>query len=298
VDRRKPLLINKYEEVTDKAPREVVQRRGMRVCPKVALSETLNIDRSGLSSADFTYALKATFDFVVADGRTSLPEFAVEFDGPLHGTDPASMARDRIKNAICRLFELPLLRIDATWLRPIRRFTLLAWLIEVNGLYWSWAAEQEAGRIPWAEEFYWPFIIELDDKGRIMDRPYDLALPAMLSMGSAYERGLTSAPVNETVTGEDDKGYTVAYSILPLSRGGYVIETARSWSFRFPPVSPRELTEDLATVATAEALERYERGDYVAHSDEQLASLRELTADEVWIRQGCLLSDAPDGERA
>jgi hypothetical protein len=169
------------------------------------------------------------------------------------------MARDRVKNAICRLLGLSLLRIDATWLRPIRRFTLLAWLIEVNGLYWSWAAEQEAGRIPWAEEFYWPFIVELDDKEGI-DRPYDLALPAMLSMRRAYERGLTSAPLNETVTGQDDKGYTVAHSILPVSRGGFIIETARCWSFRFPPVSPTELAEDLATIATAEALGHYERG--------------------------------------
>ena len=286
MDYRKPLLLNEYEEVTDQALREVAEKHGLRVCPKVALSEALDIDRAQLTGGLKNYALKASFDFVVADGRTTLPEFAVEFDGSWHHTDPETMRRDEKKNDLCRRLGLRLLRIDSAWLWEVRGATVLGWLIEVRKAYEQYL-DAHGDRFPYGEDFYYPFVVTLDDKGNIKDQPLDLTLPARQYMWDANARGITKSFSNETVRGRDERGYTVVHSILPLSSGGCIIETVRTWTFNFPPVDPHELAEDLSTVLTAERLRQYELGKYVPQSEEQLASLRQRT--EGWIREGAVL---------
>lgn len=57
MDYRKRLLLNEQEQVTDKALREVADTHGLRICPKVALSEALDIDRAGISGPLKSYAL-------------------------------------------------------------------------------------------------------------------------------------------------------------------------------------------------------------------------------------------------
>ena len=288
----KSLLVNRYEAITDQQLREAAAKRGMRVCPKVGVADVLKIEHSGISDEDYGYALKAHFDFVLAtDDEIAHPLFGVEFDGGRHRTDRRVATLDARKNALCQRFRFPLLRIDEAWLEPIRQWTILKWIIEVQALYDAWTQEQEEGHIPWTEDFYWPFVIETDNTGRIVDRPYDLAAEALTEMHMACRRGVTIAHVNETLTSEDDQGYTVAHGILPLTAGGYIIETARCWSFSFPPVSPSELAEDLVLVAVATTLRQYELGAYTPHSEEQLAALRARTNG--WLRQGMLLKDVP-----
>lgn len=286
MDYRKPLVLNEYEQVTDRALREVAGKHKLRVCPKVALSEALDIDRARLVGVLKNYALKASFDFVVADEQTALPEFAIEFDGYWHETDPKTMRRDQIKNHLCRRLGLSLLRIDSTWLYQIRRFTVLGWLIEVRKTYEEYV-DAQGNRFPFGEDFYYPFIVTFDDSGNIVDQPLDLTLPARRYMHNANVRGVTKKLLNETVRGEDERGYTIVHSILPLTAGGYIVATVRTWTFNFPPVTPHELAEDVATVLTAERLRQYESGEYVPQSREQLASLRERT--EGWIREGAIL---------
>lgn len=295
-DRRKPLIVNRYETVTDQQLREAAARHGMRVCPKVGMAEALNIERSGITSEEYTYALKANFDFVVVtDNENAYPLFAVEFDEPHHQTDPKTIRRDKMKNALCKRFRLPLLRIDEGWLRPIRRWTILTWIIEVQGSHNAWRQDQEEGRIPWDEDFYWPLIFEAGDKGRLGDRPYDLALDAIAALHDACARGVTTTLTEQMVSNEDENGHMVCYGILPLTSGGYIIEQGRCWAFDFHPVTRRDLAEDLATVAVAAALQRYEDGRYVPHSEEQLAALRARTKG--WRVEGAVFKDSPSGPR-
>jgi Protein of unknown function (DUF2726) len=289
-DGRKALLVNRYETITDQQLREASSRHGLRVCPKVGVAEVLNIQYSGITSEEYTYALKANFDFVVAtDNDVAYPLFAVEFDEPHHRTDPKTIRRDRMKNALCERFRLPLLRIDEGWLRPIRQWTVLRWIIEVQGLYDAWRQEQEEGRIPWEEDFYWPLIFDVDGQGRLVDRPYDLALEAIRALHEACARGVTTTLVEQQISHEDEHGYMVCYGVLPLAAGGYIIEQGRCWSFHFRPVTPRDLAQDLATIAVAEALRRHESGGYVPHSEEQLAALRART--EGWRVEGAVFSE-------
>jgi hypothetical protein len=110
--------------------RRLADRNGARVFPKVRIADVLDIADSGISDREYGYALRAHFDFVVAE-TDGTPHFAVEFDGPQHATDRATIQRDALKAALCQRGELPLLRIDAGYLRPSGRFTLLSWLVEL-----------------------------------------------------------------------------------------------------------------------------------------------------------------------
>src|SRR5262245_38456958 len=97
----RPLLVNPFEILTDEALREAAERTGYRVCPKVRIADVLKIDGSGIVDAEYRYALRAHFDFLVTSGERGLPEFAVEFDGPHHDSDLETILRDRMKEALC-----------------------------------------------------------------------------------------------------------------------------------------------------------------------------------------------------
>lgn len=79
----------------------------MRVFAKVRIVDALSIDRTGLPDPVWKYALQGHFDFLLADRTSSIPYFAVEFDGPSHWQDPDSMRRDVMKNLIWERLCLP-----------------------------------------------------------------------------------------------------------------------------------------------------------------------------------------------
>jgi hypothetical protein len=286
----RPLFANGLEAQTDKALHEVARRNGLRVCPKVGVAEVLQIHGSGISDAAYTYALKANFDFVVCDAETTWPLFAVEFDGPRHRTDPATIARDRVKDDLCRRFRLSLLRIDAQFLRRLRELTVLGWLVELWALHGDWLRAQSEGRIPWSEPFCYEWVGTPKQDGTL-GFAYDLSEGARSAIVGAYQRGILVKPSSEVVTGIDQDGYAVGYGLLELTSGGYIIAKARCRSFRFSPVTPAELVEELATVNAHEALEQFERGEYRPRTVSELAKLRRDTRG--WTRQGGLLDDLP-----
>ena len=147
VDRRKPILVNEYEEATDAALQDAASRSGARVMPKVRVADALNIENSGITSAEYRYALKSHFDFVVAR-ENEPPAFAVEFDGPNHDRDVTAIMNDNLKQSVCKKLGMPLLRVDAGYLRRIGRFTLVGWLAEIWFLSEDVYAAQERGEVP------------------------------------------------------------------------------------------------------------------------------------------------------
>ena len=125
MDRRRRLLVNEGEIRTDEALREAAEGIGFRVHAKVRLADALAVDRSGLSTEAYSYALWSHFDWVVADEKSSRPEFAVEFDGESH-VEAQARRRDALKDEICARLGLPLLRIDSEAYRPRRGAPSLA----------------------------------------------------------------------------------------------------------------------------------------------------------------------------
>lgn len=270
-DRRRPLLVNRHEVAADTALREAAARCGARICPKVRVADALHISRSGLSPDEYSYALKAHFDFVVASAEAGghLSAFAVEFDGPQHSTDPDARRRDGLKGRICDQLGMPLLRVDAGYLRRLGRFTLLGWLAELWFMNEAFCDAQRRGQVPQDEVFDYAAVVSAVERGRLVPFPYDPFRSARLGLirwSDQYRRG------PETLYGQDPDGYAVMVEMLRLTDDAVIIGIGRCRSFRFPPVAPTELAADLAVVDAVEKLERHRRGEHrPARADEAAA---------------------------
>jgi uncharacterized protein DUF2726 len=292
VDRRKPIL-NRSETATESALREAAEKNGARVFTKVRIADALSIDRSGLPDQVWRYALQAHFDFLLADTTSSIPYFAIEFDGPSHTRNPDTARRDAMKNLICERLWLPLLRVDAGYLQTVGRFTLVGWLVELWFLYEEFCAMQDRGEIPYDEPFMYFSIFEPAPDGRL-GRSYGLSDPARYLLWQAWVQGMCTQHAPEQLsTWDDQDGYSAAYALLPLTSGGTLVGSARCRSFRFPPVGPQELAGELAVVDLKDKLRRYRQGALRPTGATALAELRGRT--EGWLREGMPIS--PDAEK-
>jgi hypothetical protein len=83
---------------------EVASTLGAQVWAKMRVADALEIDRSGISSELYSYALRAHFDTLLV--RDNLARMAIEFDGPGHNA-----RHDNKKAALCDLFSLLLVRV-------------------------------------------------------------------------------------------------------------------------------------------------------------------------------------------
>jgi hypothetical protein len=140
-------ILNRSEEKTNLRLASLCASWGSRIFSKVRIADVLQIDNSGISNSDYTFALRAHFDFVVADAQTQ-PLFAVEFDGPLHATD-GQRRRDEVKNRLAARFGLPLLRVTDEYLdRQFRSIDLLSWFVECWFFAEAFQQAQNDGAIP------------------------------------------------------------------------------------------------------------------------------------------------------
>lgn len=145
-------LFNKYEELTYSKLNEVCEQNGAHVFAKVRVADVCPIENSGISDDDYSFALKAHFDFVITDQRY-IPLFAVEFDGPLH-REQRQKERDRCKDALCKRFNFPLLRINSNYIdRQFRGLDLLTYFIEVWFMSAAFDEAQAQGHVPYDEWF-------------------------------------------------------------------------------------------------------------------------------------------------
>jgi hypothetical protein len=295
---RKNLLFNEWEQQTDTALQEAAERCGVRVSLKVRVASALPVDNSGLTRKQFTYALRSEFDFVIADGASGTPQFAVEFDEHHHHTDPETMRRDRLKAQVCEHFEFPLVRIDSAYLRRERRFTLIGYLVEAWNLERGFDEAQADGQIPYDE----PFIIEnviADSLSGPADFPYWLDRPARLQMVAARRAGkLLSQTPEEILTPFPDEGASDAevvecWAVLELSAGGYVMGQARLRNFKvfISGVTPRTLASNVAVADAGRQLTLVLNGDQPAYEAADLRALRARTVG--WIHQAGRVSDPP-----
>jgi Protein of unknown function (DUF2726) len=289
VDRRRPIL-NRSEAAAELALRDAADKNDARVFAKVRIADALSIDRTGLPDRVWRYALQGHFDFLLAEKNSSIPYFAVEFDGPSHMRNPETIRRDAMKNLICERLCLPLLRVDAGYLRSVGRFTLVGWLVELWFIYEQFCAMQERGDIPYDEPFMYFSLFESTPGGRFRSS-YGLSDDARVSMWYAWSQGTCTQPGPEELsTWDDGDGYSMAHAILPLTAGGTLVGSARCRSFCFPPVGPGELAGELAMVDLGDKLRRHGQGGYRPTSELELSKLRQRTAG--WIREGLLIPDA------
>lgn len=301
MDRRRRLLLNAGEVATDKALSEAAERSGLFVLAKVRVASALEIDRSGLTDREFSYALKSEFDFVIADGDERLPQFAVEFDEPHHLTEPTTIERDRLKASICRKLGLPLVRIGSEFLKRERRFTLIGYLVEVWALERAFSEAQAAGTIP-PDEPFMPENVIAESIDSAVSWPYWLDLPARLRVNRAHGEGLVRLPGLEELTtpwpslGDPDPDVEIveSWAIIALAKDGYVLGQAKLRNFPvfIPGVGARSLAASVAVGDAGRRLDRVLAGEQPPDSADDLLALRART--DGWTSQGMLV---PNPER-
>lgn len=79
MNKKRRLLVNKYEKITNDILNEKCERYNISVHPKVRVADVFKIDNSGITNDLYSYALQSHFDFIIYNELYD-PLFAVEFD--------------------------------------------------------------------------------------------------------------------------------------------------------------------------------------------------------------------------
>lgn len=259
LDRRRRLL-NEAEEATQGILDDAVQEYGARVHAKVRIADALDIEKSGLTRDEYSYALKAHLDLVVTD-RNGNVAFAVEFDGRQHETDPVTIARDALKNSVAEKLDLSLLRIDDAFFRRVERFSILGWLTSVWFMNDDFARQQEAGSISPDEVFHYGFVLAEFQNGKPVSFPLDPFIRSRASLQRWQQQGSCRQRFpSRPLAVRDPKGYAVDVRIVDLPEGRVIIGVGRCRIFNFGAVHAFELAEELAVYDAAAKMGRYMGG--------------------------------------
>lgn len=259
MDRRKRILVNSYEVSTEAALKEIAEKHHIRVNPKIRVADALNVERSGISDEEYSYAFRAHFDFVITDNQT-LPLFAVEFDEQHHISDPQTIYRDKLKNILCTKLGLPLIRINAEFLRRIGTSSVIGWLIDLWFLNNRIQKTTEQQATSDEEPFlYFSFY------------GYDPFISSRAFLVHEYEQGHCLTPFPEELEAVDPNGYTIVLALVKVTDTLTVIGKAHCCAFMFPSipsVGPYELALELAVADAAEKLKLYQHGRYQPQTQE------------------------------
>jgi len=227
------LLVNRYEELTHDLLKPVLQRFDLSIYPKVRVADVIEPKDVGVTGALKTYALMAHFDFVICRDRW-IPAYAIEFDGPLHATSEQA-ARDLKKDELCRLADLPILRIhDAHLTKDFTDMTLLGWLVEVAEMRAAFDAEQAAGRISWEEDFD-PFMLMSMEPGEPRF-PYWISAKARVRIERLHKKGKVHHPTASGFFGRDERDIYHGAELIAVtpSEGVWVKGAMRDQNFPAP----------------------------------------------------------------
>lgn len=286
----RPLLVNGHEIVTDQALERAAATKGYRLAPKVRMADVLPIERSGISSAEYSYALKAHFDWVVTDGDDRTPQFAVEFDGSSHD-DREVAARDTMKDHLCRFFELPLLRIDGTFLRRVRRRPLLEILVDAWVAWKGFMEAQESGQISWDEPWMYGAMFEVDEVTGTLRPSLAIDAPGRALVRSLFGKGVTSMwiPVTLSRFSPTAEGTFESHAMLELADRTFITGTAKVRAYQWEPIPPWELAEDLAIESLRMNIRLWMEGHNIAISSADVAAIREAHPEkDGWHTSGSI----------
>lgn len=242
----RPLLVNGHEVNTDKALERAAQASGYRIAPKVRVADVLPISGSGISDAEYSYALRSHFDWVVTEGDERNPQFAVEFDGASHNAAEVA-ARDAVKDRIAIHFGFPLLRIDGTFLRRVRKRPLLEILVEAWKAWREFMAAQEAGEIAWDEPWMYQALFNVDPATGKWTPALAIDAGGRSLVRILFERGVCrSFQPTSLVQMHWGRQVVGSYAMVELTDGTFVTGKSRIRSYNFEPIPAWELADDLA----------------------------------------------------
>ncbi|RYX86609.1 DUF2726 domain-containing protein [bacterium] len=249
-------LLNGSEAKTRAILNQIVALNGAEIFPKQRIADVLEINQSGLSKEDYSYALKAHFDFVVAESDFE-PLFAVEFDGPHHRENSRAAINDEKKDRICRHLNFPLLRINSMFLtKEVRQFNLLSWLIDLWFTEREFDRLQEAGQIPYDEPFMYFNIMAMAGERKV-SWPYDLSRPLRVLMHEACSKNLIKDCCPSVVVVEGANKIVSAIAMLRIDDEKALVGRSECRLYQFSPISSWELCEELAIIEVGEKVKAY-----------------------------------------
>lgn len=114
---------HKLFRILDRALRDI----GFTVNRQSQLDDVIEVDEIPLNKQEKQTLHNASFDFVVYD-QESIPQFAIEFDGPCHEYEQKRRGDIR-KNRLCSMAGLRLLRIGDNFLTEHEKTTLLEYVV-------------------------------------------------------------------------------------------------------------------------------------------------------------------------
>ena len=246
-----------------------VHQWALEVFPKVRVADVLPIDRSGIDSEHYSYALKAHFDFVVYRVGT-WPEFAVEFDGPTH-RDPIQRARDKKKNALCKYFRFPLLRIKQDHIsRKFGDLTVLGWIVDVYQMKLGFDEAQAKGQIP-PEESFDPLYLSVSTKPNSMF-PYWISRHAQTEVKRLFEEGRLAVPGTSGFIGLDKNGVMRGIEYVPVTYTQGLFAKSAMMAQDFPVPYP-DLLGEILRILLYEKLQRHFSGSEPLRSIDRIEAI-------------------------
>lgn len=259
-----PYLLNRSEGRVDRELHLIANDEGLRIFPKMRLSDVIDKEGTHLTQREFDFYTRSHFDFVISDAENR-PLMAVEYDGPLHQTEPKQAERDRIKDDLCRTAGFGLLRINDRHVSKLYRgMTLLRWIIEVRGLEAAFYAAQAEGQIPQDEAFDPAFFAGVSTKGS--NRwPYWLSLDATQSIHAFFKVVGPDVPKAWTsIVGSDEKDNSFRLSWISFNDQVLWAKTGvRKQLLEFPHY---DLLDQLDTCELGIRLKKYRAGQIEASS--------------------------------
>lgn len=279
-------LLNHYEELTFSALREACEANGARVFPKVRIADVFRLQRSGVSTEQFSYGLRAHFDFLVTD-KDYEPLFSVEFDGPLHKSSSIQRARDKLKNSLCENFSHGLLRLNSNYLtRKFRGMDLLSYFVDAWFLSDAFFKAQEQGIVPYDEPFDLAFI---DPTWNETDRrwPYWLSLDVQLALQRHHKEGRIGQMVPSHFVGldEDENYRCLSWMVYDKTTVIYAVTGMRAQ--HFPGVMVADLVSMLAMFDIYEKLKSVQSGTHGLLFDRETFFQTKLPYFELRYRMVC-----------
>jgi hypothetical protein len=139
-------ILNASEQLTEGVLRSSLAGTGYHIYARLPLAKVIQrVPGETLPKIERKFLETSELDFVVANAN-SIPEFAVEFDGPHHQSDDKQIARDVRKNRLCDLAKLPLLRITDTELEEFDKYSILKFIV-MRFLKWKGEYQEIEGEI-------------------------------------------------------------------------------------------------------------------------------------------------------
>lgn len=241
----KKRLFNKSEQ---KAYNEIVSVDCIspsNVFSKVRIADILKIERSGIDSHLYSFALQSHFDFVITNDNFD-PLFAIEFNGPTH-SNSLQIKRDIKKMEISDFFKFPVLWVNDKYIRKSYRgqMSLLAWIIDVYFLQKDFYNAQEEGMLP-LEACFDPMFVWSSIKEE--NWPYQIGLDSRCNLKNYQKKSLILDSCSNSGIGRHEDGTIRGFNFIRIDKHKCIYVESGMRNSKFP-IQLDDLLEELLIIS-------------------------------------------------